>query len=67
MVRREKFQMAQKIEIARGVLYDLIYTWVRHVGIQQAREANMDEESFIRGAYVFAEKLRSTIPKEETK
>ena len=60
-------KMTQNIEIETGVLYDLIYTWVRHVGIKQVREANMDEESFIRGAHVFAEKLRSTIPKEESK
>jgi len=66
MVRREKFQMAQKIEIEAGVLYDLIYTWVRHVGIRQAREANMDEDSYIRGAQVFLEKLRETTPKEES-
>jgi len=59
--------MAQKIEIEIGVLYDLIYTWVRHVGIQQMPTGeNADEESFIRGAHVFAEKLRSTIPKEES-
>ena len=53
--------MTQKVEIET-----VIYTWVRHVGIQQIPMGeNADEESFIRGAHVFAEKLHTTIPEEE--
>ena len=57
--------MAQKIEIDVDELYGLVYTWVRHIGIKQIQKAGMDEDSFIRGAGVFLEKLRELIPKKE--
>ena len=57
--------MAQKIEIDAESLHDLVYIWVRHVGIKQIQEAGMDEDSFIRGAGVFFGKLRELTPKKE--
>ena len=59
-------KMNQKIEIETGALCDLVYTWVRHVGIQQMPSGeNTDEELFIRGAHVFSEKLREVASKRE--
>ena len=56
--------MNQKIEIDAGKLHDLVYTWVRHIGIKRMAE-DMDEESFKRGAFVFLDKLHEVM--EEVK
>ena len=57
--------MVQKIEVDAEVIYGLVYAWVRHIGIKQIRDADMDEDSFIRGASVFSDKLRELVLKEE--
>ena len=65
-MRKGANKMNQKIEIETGALYDLVYTWVRHVGIQQMPSGeNTDEKLFIRGAHVFLEKLREVTSKRE--
>lgn len=58
--------MKPKIEIEANDLYDLIYTWVSHVGINRMSTGETrNEESFMLGALVFLEKLREVTPKEE--